>query len=134
MKRYIFSIAISNLLDIVLSTILNVLLVMAVIKVYNIPNNVNILLAYIDTVQSHSGLFIISFLAGATASIIAGYTGAKIAKDHSLLMGGLSSVICLYGALGSFQSNGVVTSILLVIASPILGAYGGYLFKRKKSI
>ena len=68
---------------------------------------------------------------GFACSVLGGYIAGRIAKHDELLNGTLSSFLCL--SLGIFtlfsgnDSHPFVVKILLEIASPTLGLFGGYL-------
>ena len=76
-------------------------------------------------------------VAGSLCSILAGYVAARIAKRSELLNGALSS--SLGAGLGILSlatgrsSDPLVQQITAIAASPLFGAFGGFLCARRAS-
>lgn len=76
-------------------------------------------------------------IAGSSCSILAGYVAARIAKRAELLNGALSASIgAALGILSlatGHSTDPITQQIAAIVASPLLGAIGGYLCARRAS-
>lgn len=92
--------------------------------------------AIVDMIQSQPALYLTSLLLGSLCSILGGYVAARIARQEELLNGALSSFLCVglgvYELLRPSGSQAPWSHILAFVASPALGALGGYLSKRRR--
>jgi hypothetical protein len=80
--------------------------------------------------KNDPAVFSLNLVCGGLCSILGGYVGAWIAKHDEILNGTLSCVLCvlsgIYGIATSLSSV-TILSVLSLIISPALCAFGGYL-------
>jgi peptidoglycan/LPS O-acetylase OafA/YrhL len=93
--------------------------------------------AVIDTLQGTPSLYATQFVLGALASVLGGYVAAKVAKRGALLNGALSAFLCVgsgvYAMAAKTDAVGPLAHVGFLIASPLLGALGGWLWERRQS-
>jgi hypothetical protein len=69
-------------------------------------------------------------------SVLGGYVAAKLAKRHELLNGALASILCIllgiYVVTSGKDPHPMLVQVLLVVISPALSLFGGYLRLRQK--
>lgn len=84
-----------------------------------------------DLIVQRPALYLTGFLIGTVCSIIGGYVAARIAGRDEILNGALSSFLCIgLGIYELVQPAGGQTPLIHIlefVASPTLGALGGYL-------
>lgn len=82
-------------------------------------------------IHGSSALTVIQWIPGILGSLLGGYVAAWIARHDMLLNGALSAWLCILIGIYSLlhQSNAVplYEHILLLVGSPVLGLFGGYL-------
>jgi hypothetical protein len=93
--------------------------------------------AVIDTLQGTPSLYATQLVLGALASILGGYVAAKVAKRGPLLNGALSAFLCVgsgvYTMIARTDTMGPWSHAGFLILSPVLGAFGGWLWERRQS-
>jgi hypothetical protein len=93
-----------------------------------------------EAIQKNVPSQAVQVLIGMGCSVLAGYVAASIAKHNELLNGALSSILCVaVGILsigsGLAASYPLIVQIALLVASPLLGLFGGYLkLVRKRTL
>jgi len=84
-----------------------------------------------DLVVQRPAYYLTGFLIGTLCSILGGYVAARIAGHDEILNGALSSFLCVgLGIYELAQPAGEQTPLIHIlefVASPTLGALGGYL-------
>ncbi len=89
-----------------------------------------------EVVANTPAIFAGTFVIGSLCSILGGYVSARIAKQHEVLNGALSSWLCIalgvYGLLfkASNPTHGIFLEVLSIPLSFGLAAFGGYLRRK----
>jgi hypothetical protein len=90
--------------------------------------------ALVAAVQASPGLRIAYLVLVAMCSVLGGYVAAREAKRGELLNGALSAFLCvglgINSMLGGHSTIPLWQHLASFVASPLLGAYGGYLWTR----
>jgi hypothetical protein len=93
--------------------------------------------AIIALLQGSPSLFVTQLVLGALASILGGYVAAKVAKRGPVLNGALSAFLCVgfgvYAMVAKTDTMGPWAHGGFLVLSPLLGAFGGWLWERRKS-
>jgi hypothetical protein len=93
--------------------------------------------AVIDTLQGTPSLYVTQLVLGALASILGGYVAAKVAKRGAVLNGALSAFLCVgfgvYAMVAKTDAMGPWAHAGFLVLSPVLGAFGGWLWERQQS-
>lgn len=91
----------------------------------------------IAAMHSHPILYGTSLILGAAASVLGGFVAASIARRSEVLIGALSSFLCvgsgIYGIVSGTTSEPMWLALLMMPASPALGALGGHLQLQRRS-
>jgi len=86
--------------------------------------------------QANIPLYVTELLIGLACSVLGGYVAARLAKQDELLNGALSSFLCvvlgIFTMAAGMDSHALWEQILLLLASPILALFGGYLMQRQR--
>jgi len=94
--------------------------------------------ALLETMQQTPSLHVASLVLGAACSVLGGYVAGRLAKRGELLNGALSALFCVglgvYGAATGkgAAGTGPLQHAFFLVASPALGALGGYLSLRRR--
>jgi hypothetical protein len=92
--------------------------------------------AVASAIHASPWLYGVQLLIGLGCSVLGGYVGALIAKHDELLNGLLSSFLCtvtgIYSIVAVKNSGSVSEHVLLLIAAPLFGLFGGYLRRVQK--
>lgn len=87
--------------------------------------------AMITLLHASVGLYAATAVIGCACSVLAGYVAAWLAKPDEVINGALSAFLCvafdLYAMTKGVAGSALWFVILLLPASPLLGALGGYL-------
>ena len=89
-----------------------------------------------EVIATNPAIFAGTFAIGSLCSILGGYISARIAKQHEVLNGALSSWLCIalgvYGLLFKVSSptHGIFLAVLSIPLSFGLAALGGYLWRK----
>lgn len=88
--------------------------------------------ALITAMQTSPGLQVTGWLVGALCSVLGGYVAARVAKRGEVVNGACSSYLCIgLGVYGNFAASSPTVPLwqhlVAFVASPALGALGGYL-------
>ena len=90
--------------------------------------------ALVAVMQASPGIRISGLVLGALCSVLGGYVAARLAKRGELLNGALSAYLCvglgIYSMLPGHSTLPAWQHLASFVASPLLGAYGGYLWAR----
>jgi hypothetical protein len=81
-------------------------------------------------------IYLAQLAVGMGCSVLGGYVAARLAKRHELLNGTLASILCvllgIYAATSGKDPHPMLVQVLLVVISPALSLFGGYLRLRQK--
>jgi hypothetical protein len=84
-----------------------------------------------------SRLYFGQLLIGLGCSVLGGYVAGRIAKCNELIAGILSSLLCvslgLYTLASEGNSSAWYVALMLLVASPMSGALGGYLSRFQRA-
>lgn len=88
--------------------------------------------ALITAMQTSPALQVTGWLVGALCSVLGGYVAARLAKRGEVVNGACSSYLCIgLGVYGIFAASSPTVPLwqhlVAFVASPALGALGGYL-------
>lgn len=94
--------------------------------------------ALVSAMQTSPGLLFTGWVLGALCSVLGGYVAARLAKRGELVNGALSAYLCVgLGIYGMFSASSTAVPLwqhlAAFVASPALGALGGYLRLRQAS-
>lgn len=139
-RSVVIGVVTGSVADIALTNILTVpiaIYVMLTAGVLNLPKDQQSA-AMIAALHSDFALSVLSYCIGAACSVAGGYVAAWIAKECEVLVGALSSFLCVGSevyALATGKSSGLPLwiTLLLFLLSPALGAAGGYLRRSQTS-
>jgi hypothetical protein len=83
-------------------------------------------------VQSNPLTIANEWLVGGACSVLGGYVAARFANRDEILNGALSAWLCVLTGILYWNADnaGIAQHMLAMIASPLLGAVGGYLLLR----
>jgi len=91
--------------------------------------------ALVTSIKPNTPLYDIQLLVGSVCSVLAGFIAAWVARHDELLNGALSSfasvLLGIFATAADKDPHQRLTHILLLVASPLLGLLGGYLWRRK---
>jgi hypothetical protein len=89
----------------------------------------------LSAIHATPSLYIAQLLLGSFCSLLGGYLAARIARRSELLNGALSAFLCVglgvYALATGRDTTGPWASALFFGLSPVLGAAGGYLYRRR---
>jgi hypothetical protein len=91
--------------------------------------------ALVAVMHASLGFQMTGLVLGAMCSVLGGYVAARIAKRGELLNGALSAYLCIgigvYSVIVGHSATPLWQQLVAFVGSPILGAYGGYLWVRQ---
>lgn len=135
MKRLsIVGILVGGVIDVVSSFVLGVPLVIVALASYASVHPGAPATDVANIIHSNLLLTTGQWLVGGACSILGGYVSARIAKHDEILNGACSAWLCLATGLllWKVDSTPLLQHLFLLVAGPLFGGAGGYLFGRFK--
>lgn len=129
------AVVIGNMVDILATILFSLPLAFYVLlglRVAQVPSE-DVRAAFEASFRPGTPLYFCQLAIGWGCSILGGYIASRIAKCKELTTGALSSLLCMsFGIYTLATGSGLsplYIGVLLVLASPLLGASGGYLYR-----
>jgi hypothetical protein len=133
-KLSVVGILVGGVIDVVSSAVLGVPLVIVALASHGSAHPGAPATDVVSVMHSNILLTIGEWFVGGACSIFSGYVSARIAKHDEILNGACLAWLCTVIGLLFWKVNNtpLLQHVILFVASPLLGAAGGYFFSRFK--